>query len=338
MAVHDHDFDAGNPLGARNTRRAMWLTAAMMLAEIAGGWWYNSMALLADGWHMGSHALALGLSAFAYAFARRHRGDARYSFGTWKVEILGGYTSAIALFGVAALMAVQSLQRLLAPSPIDYRQAMVLAALGLAVNLVCAWWLRDGHHHDHGQGHGHHHHDHDHPDHDHDRHDHHDHLDHHDRRDHGDHGDHGSHVRHVDLNLRSAYLHVVADAATSVLAIIALLGGLLRGWAWLDPVMGLVGSVLVALWARGLVRETAQVLLDMEPPAAMPSRIRDALARSGLALEVIDLHAWRVGRGRYACVLALATPDPAMTAARVRDALAGLPELAHLTIELSIEA
>jgi cation diffusion facilitator family transporter len=307
--AHGHDFDEGNPRGAREASRAMWLTAAMMLAEIVGGWWYNSMALLADGWHMGSHALALGLSAFAYSFARRHRGDARYAFGTWKVEILGGYTSAIALFGVAALMAVQSFQRLLAPSPIDYRQAIALASLGLAVNLVCAWWLRDAHphHHDH--------------DHDHDGHDH-----------------HHEPARHVDLNLHSAYLHVLSDAATSVLAIVALLGGLLWGWAWLDPVMGLVGSVLVALWARGLVRETARVLLDMEPPAAMPASIREALARSGLAVEVVDLHAWRVGRGRYACVLALATPDASVTTARVRDALASLPALAHVTIELSVEA
>jgi cation diffusion facilitator family transporter len=317
-ATHVHVFDEGNPLGARNTRRALYLTAAMMLVEIVGGWWFNSMALLADGWHMGSHTLALGLSAFAYAFARRHQDDARYVFGTWKVEILGGYTSAIGLFGVAALMAVQSTQRLLAPSPIDYRQAMVIAALGLAVNLLCAWWLRDGHGHGH---HGHDHHGHDH--------------DHHDSHEHEHDHDHDAHAAaHPDLNLRSAYLHVLTDAATSVLAIVALAGGLLWGWAWLDPAMGLVGSVLVALWARGLVRDTARVLLDVEPPGAMPAKVRDALARSGLPLEVLDLHAWRVGRARYACVLAVATSDPSIDAARVHAALADMPALAHVTVEV----
>src|SRR5687768_1664178 len=183
---HTPRFDAGNPLGERNVRRAMWLTAAMMLIEISGGWWFNSMAVLADGWHMSSHALALGLAAFAYSFARRHAGNRRYAFGTWKVEVLGGYTSALLLLGIAALMTWQSVERLLRPQSIQYTEAIVIAIVGLAVNLICAWWLRGTHSHEthtHEPGHAHSH----------------------------------DHAHHDDMNMRSAYLHVLADAATSVL-------------------------------------------------------------------------------------------------------------------------
>ena len=225
---HSHAFDEGNPLAERNTRRAMWLTVIMMLVEISGGWWFNSMAVLADGWHMSSHALALGLSVFAYACARRYANDRRFAFGTWKIEILGGYTSAILLLGVAALMAFQSVERLFHPGTIHYQQAIVIAIVGLLVNLLCAWWLRDHHDHHGHDHHGHHHHGHTHA-----------HAHTHDCG----HEPVGHHHPH-DLNQRSAYLHVLADAATSVLAIIALLGGMLWGAAWLDPVMGLVGAAL----------------------------------------------------------------------------------------------
>src|SRR3546814_495834 len=190
------------------------------------------MALLADGWHMSSHALALGLSVFAYAAARRYAEDRRFAFGTWKIEILGGYSSAIMLLAVAGLMLFQSVERLFSPSEIHYNQAISIAIAGLLVNLACAWLLREdhGHHHAHhaGEGTAHHHH------------------------------------HHRDLNLRSAYLHVITDAATSVLAIVALLGGKLWGAAWLDPLMGIVGAVLVTMWAQGLLRETGRVLLDAE--------------------------------------------------------------------------
>src|SRR5215510_113498 len=161
---HTQRFDTGNPLAEANIRRAFWLTTVMMVVEIVGGWWFNSMAVLADGWHMSSHSLALGLSAFAYSFARRHADNRRYAFGTWKVEVLGGYTSAIFLLGIALLMVWQSAARLINPRPISYDEAIVIAIVGLAVNVICAWWLREGHH-GHGHGHGH---DHDH-DHDHDR-------------------------------------------------------------------------------------------------------------------------------------------------------------------------
>lgn len=209
----DHDFDPGNPLGERGTRRVVLLTAAMMAVEIVAGWLTNSMALLADGWHMGTHVAALGIAAFAYRYARKHANDPRFAFGTWKVGVLAGFASAIVLGLVAMYMAYESAVRVLNPVPIRYGDAILVAVVGLAVNLLSAWFLHghDGHHdHDHG-GHGH---------------------------------GHGH-----DLNLRAAYLHVLADALTSVLAIVALLGGWYFGWDFLDPVMGVVGAVVISVWA-----------------------------------------------------------------------------------------
>lgn len=300
---HSHVFDDGNPMAERNTRRVVWLTAAMMVAEIAGGWAFNSMALLADGWHMSSHALALGLSALAYAAARRLAQDRRFAFGTWKIEVLGGYTSAILLLGVALLMLWQSVERLIQPSAIHYDQAIAIAVVGLAVNLACAWLLKDGH----GHAHGHHHH---------------------------EAHDHSHHHHHHDLNLRSAYLHVVADAATSVLAIAALIGGKLWGAAWLDPVMGIVGALLVAVWAKGLLRDTGKVLLDAQMDAPVTEEIRELVAASPIPAEIADLHVWQVGKGKYACILSLATtadvaPD------YFKQALAVHEELVHVTVELN---
>ena len=216
---HSHVYGQDSRAAERKTRLVMWITLIMMVVEIVAGWRFNSMALLADGWHMSSHALALGLAAFAYACARRYRDDPRFAFGTWKIEVLAGYTSAILLLGVAVLMVVASLERLFSPQPIHYPQAMAVAAFGLAVNLVCALIL--GGHHDHEHHHGHEHHDH-----------------------------HAHHGHGEDLNMKAAYLHVLADAATSVLAIVALGGAWAYGWRWLDPVMGIVGAVLVALWAK----------------------------------------------------------------------------------------
>ncbi|MCP3050703.1 CDF family Co(II)/Ni(II) efflux transporter DmeF [Xanthomonas euvesicatoria pv. allii] len=312
--THSHQFDAGNPLAERNTQRAMWLTAAMMIVEITGGWWYNSMAVLADGWHMSSHALALGLSVFAYAFARRHAHSARFAFGTWKIEILGGYTSAILLLCVAAVMAFQSVERLWVPQPIHYDQAIAIAVVGLAVNLVCAWWLRDHHDHghDHGHAHGHAHHT------------------------HGDHSDAGpghGHHHHHDLNQRSAYIHVIADAATSVLAIVALIGGKLWGAAWLDPVMGIVGAVLVTVWAWGLMRDSARVLLDAEMDAPVVAEIREVVEQGAVPARITDLHVWRVGRGKYACLVSLVT-TAAVDAGYFRQALGIHDELVHITVEI----
>ncbi|WP_027867389.1 CDF family Co(II)/Ni(II) efflux transporter DmeF [Massilia alkalitolerans] len=307
---HDHVFDEGKPAAERGTRIVMWITAAMMVVEITAGWWFNSMALLADGWHMSSHALAIGLSAFAYAAARKYARDPRFAFGTWKIEILAGYTSAISLLGIAALMAVGSVERLFSPQPIHYRDAIIIAVIGLVVNVVCALIL--GHAHDHGHGHGHGHaHDHGHG--------------------HHHHGDGG---HHHDLNLKAAYLHVIADAATSVLAIAALVGGWLYGWAWLDPVMGIVGAVLVAAWAKNLIADTGKVLLDREMDAPVVEEIREVVEAGDNGAKLVDLHVWRVGQHAYSCALSVATSNRELTATQLRDQLAIHEEIVHSTIEV----
>lgn len=298
--THGHVFDAGNQAGERGTRAVMWITAVMMVVEIVAGWWFNSMALLADGWHMSSHAVAIGLSAFAYAAARRYAHDPRFAFGTWKIEVLGGFASAIFLLGVAAMMVFGSVERIFSPQPIHFKEAIIVATLGLVVNIVCAIILGGAHHHHHGD-------------------------DHH----------HGHH--HHDLNLKSAYLHVIADAATSVLAIIALAGGWIYGWSWLDPVMGIVGAVLVAIWAKNLLSETGKVLLDREMDHPVVEEIREVI-ETGPGMEttrIADLHVWRVGKGSYSCALSVVTQDHDLTPERIRGRLAQHEEIAHTTIEIN---
>lgn len=301
--AHSHSFHATDEGAERGTRLVMWITAVAMVAEIAAGWWFNSMALLADGWHMSSHTVAIGLSAFAYATARRYADDPRFAFGTWKVEILAGFASAILLVGVAALMVVGSAERILAPQPIHYKEALVVAALGLVVNLACAFILGNAH----GHGHGH-------------------------EDDHGHHHGHGAHGQGHDLNLRSAYVHVLADAATSVLAILALVGGWLWGWAWLDPLMGIVGAVLVAVWAKGLIAQTGKILLDREMDHPVVQEIREVLESE--TERVVDLHVWRVGKNVYSCAVAVASSDPRFDAAQARRRLAIHEEVVHSTIEV----
>ena len=300
--IHDHIFDEGSEAAENSTRIVMWITAAMMLVEITAGWWFNSMALLADGWHMSSHAVAIGLSAFAYAAARKYAEDKRFAFGTWKIEVLAGFTSAIFLLGVAAMMVFGSIERLLSPEPIHYKEAIIVGVLGLLVNLVCAWVLGQAHH-----GHGHH-----------------------------EHNHHHDHEHQHDLNLKSAYLHVIADAATSVLAIIALVGGWVYGWSWLDPVMGIVGAVLVAVWAKGLVKETAKVLLDREMDHAVVDEIREVITaeNSSDTTRMTDLHVWRVGKNAYACALSIVTRDHGITPMVIRQQLSVHDEIVHTTIEI----
>lgn len=301
--VHDHVFDTGNDAAERGTRAVVWITLAMMVVEIGAGWWFNSMALLADGWHMSSHAVAIGLSALAYTTARRYAKDARFAFGTWKIEVLGGFASAIFLLGVALTMVIGSVERIVAPQPIQYQEAIAIAVLGLLVNIVCAVILGKAHHHDHDHGHAQEH-----------------------------------HHEHHDLNLKSAYLHVIADVATSVLAIVALGGGWMLGWSWLDPAMGIVGALLVAVWARGLIVETGKILLDREMDHPVVDEIRAVLERTDdvQGIRIADLHVWRVGKNVYACAMTVVTHDAALTPDAVRQRLSVHAEIVHSTIEIHI--
>ncbi len=269
-----------NPAAEKNTRRAMILTGVMMVLEIVGGYYYNSMALLADGWHMSSHMLALGLALMAYVLARRFAQDGRFAFGTWKIEILGSYTSALLLVLIAGTMLFESVVRLINPSAIHFDQAIAIALVGLLVNLICAFWLHEGHGHSHG-----------HDSHGHDSHTHDSHSHHHD--------DHDQH-QHKDLNLRAAYIHVLTDALTSVLAIVALLGGKYFGFIWLDPLMGIVGGVLVAVWALGLLKQSGKILLDAEMDTPLVDKIRAHMASDQVAGDMVYLHLRRVNAGQYA--------------------------------------
>ena len=298
---HTHVFDAGNRAAERRTWVVVAIAAVTMVAEIAAGWITGSMALLADGWHMGTHVGALALSALAYALARRWAEDERFTFGTWKIEVLGAFSSALLLGIVAVGIAAGSLYRLVRPEPIDYGPALIVAAVGLAVNLLSALVLGHGHAPDAGHAHEHGH-------------------------------DHG-HSHHHDLNLRSAYAHVLADALTSIVAIVALLGGRYAGWDWLDPAMGVVGAVVIALWARTLLRDSARVLLDREMDSPLVGEARTAIESDGDA-QVTDLHLWRVGRDRYACIVCLVADRP-FTADVYRERLSRLPAIVHATIEVN---
>jgi len=276
---HEHVFgqDRERP-GERRTRVVIAITAVTMLVEIGAGVRFGSMALLADGLHMASHTAALGISALAYAWVRRHASDPAWSFGAGKMNALAGFAGAVLLAGFALLMAWESVARLLSPVPVEFVHAIVVAVLGLLVNAVSAVVLvrgGGGHDHDHGDDH----------DHDHE------------------------HEHEHDHNLRSAYLHVVADALTSVLAILALLGGALLGWRVLDPLMGVVGAVVVTRWSVGLLRESGRVLLDRQAPEPLLARIRGAVeARAGD--RVADLHVWSVAPGRWAAIVSIVSEDP----------------------------
>ena len=304
---HTHVFDEGNPLAERNTRWVVIITAVMMVVEIVGGWLFNSMALLADGWHMSSHALALGLSVLAYGAARRFATDSRFSFGTWKIEVLAGYTSALFLVMVAGLMLFQSVERLISPTAIHYDQAIAIAAIGLLVNMACAWLLKGGHNHGDGGHHA-----------------------------AGAQNSH-SHGHHHDLNLRSAYIHVIADAATSVLAVLALIGGKYWGASWLDPVMGIAGAILVAVWAVGLLRDSGRVLLDAEMDAPVVAEIREVIQASPAKAIISDLHVWRVGKGMYSCIVSLVTAADA-SPDYFKKQLQVHKELVHISVEVNRQA
>jgi cation diffusion facilitator family transporter len=288
---HAHTFGADEVhAGERKTRWVIALTFTMMVIEIAAGTAFGSMALLADGWHMATHAAALGIAAFAYAFARRRANDRRYSFGTGKVSALGGFGSAVCLGVVAVLVFVESAGRLTSPVGIRFNEAIGVAFLGLLVNLASALMLRD-HEHDDGE--------------------------------HDDHRDH---------NLRGAYLHVIADAVTSVLAIGALIAGKFLGWIWMDSLTGILGSLLIARWSLGLVSDTSAVLLDAEVPDVRRREIQAAI-EADRDNRVSDLHLWRVGRRHLAAIISVVTHEP-RDPDHYKELLRPFTDLAHVTVEV----
>lgn len=304
---HSHFF-----LGSDHQRNEsrVWLvialTAGMMLVEIIAGTLYGSMALVADGWHMSTHAGAMLIAVLAYRLARRHAGNPRFSFGTGKLGDLAGFASAVLLTLISLLIGWESLVRLTQPIPIDFNHAIAVAVVGLVVNLVCAWLLKEDHAHHHGHRHSHAH-------------------------------DHGNNDRHVsgkgrDNNLRAAYLHVLADALTSVLAIVALLVGRGYGWTWADPAMGLVGALVIVRWSWGLIRDAGSVLLDATPESEQVQReIREALMPTGC--QVMDLHVWQVGPGHFAAIVSLIASE-AKEPAYYKALLAHIHELSHVTVEV----
>ena len=294
--AHSHNFGADNKKAKKAVLYATILTFVVMFIEIIGGYIYNSMALLADGWHMSSHALALGIAFLAYILANRYASDTRFCFGTYKIEVLSSYTSAILLVLVAVFMAQHCIERLINPIEIAYKEAISIAFVGLLTNLVCAYLLRDSHdhHHDHDHSHNH---------------------------------------THEDLNLKAAYLHILADALTSVLAIIALCGGMFFGIAWLDCVMGIFGSILVFVWALKLIKETCKILLD----ANMNDKIIEQITQSvqEVGLSIFDLHIFKVSKDKYALVLSLGRGKTNLNIESVKKLLmCKCEQLVHISVEM----
>ncbi|MEJ5250614.1 MAG: CDF family Co(II)/Ni(II) efflux transporter DmeF [Armatimonadota bacterium] len=286
---HHHHFNPAKHAAERRTILVVALTFATMVAEIVAGMVYGSMALLADGWHMSTHTSALAISWLAYVLARRYRHDQRFAFGTWKIEVLGAYTSAILLGIIGAGIAGASVQRMLQPTPIAYNQALLVAVIGLVVNLLSARILHHEHPHE------------------------------------------ASHEHHHDLNLRAAYLHVLADALTSGFAIVALLGAKHLGWNWLDPVAGALGAFMILRWTYGLLKDSVGVLLDRDG-SSLPHQIVQAIESDG-DTRISDLHVWRVGQNSYACILSVVAENPDSPDG-YRQRLAHLPQLAHVTVEI----
>lgn len=296
--THEHVFlGRQHSRNERRTRIVVALTAVMMAAEIAGGTIFGSMALLADGWHMATHAAALGISAAAYVVARRQAHNPKFAFGTGKFGDLAAFSSAVILALVAVQIAYESIVRMMNPVPIAYGEAVTIAAVGLVVNLLSAWLLReephDHDHHSHGHSHGHHH--------------------------------------HRDNNLRAAYVHVLADAATSVLAILALLVAMSSKWIWIDPLVGIVGSAVIASWAYGLIRQSGAVLLDVASDRDVENEIRERLETRGD--RITDLHLWQIGPGHQAAVVSIVSDRPQAPAV-YKGRLADMPRLSHVTVEV----
>jgi cation diffusion facilitator family transporter len=291
---HNHRFNADDTHGERNTKRVIWLTLFMMIIEISAGYLFGSMALLADGWHMGTHAVALGITVIAYYYARRHSDNPDYSFGTGKVGVLGGFASAVVLAVVALFMGAESIKRLVNPLPIHFNEAIVVAALGLIVNVVSAFLLQAK------------------PDHGH---------------------KHATNKMHHDHNLRAAYLHVLADALTSLLAIIALTAGKALGWVWMDPIMGIVGALIITKWSYGLLVDTGKVLLDRDVNQEAIAEIKSVI-ESNSDNRISDIHVWRVGPHHLSAIISIVTHFP-KSPAHYKNLLSAYDEINHVTVEVN---
>jgi cation diffusion facilitator family transporter len=297
---HSHRFNVEDPHSERNTRRVILLTLSMMIIEITAGYLFGSMALLADGWHMGTHAVALGITALAYLYARRHSDSPHYSFGTGKVGVLGGFTSAVVLAVIALLMGIESVQRLISPQSIRFNEAIAVAIVGLAVNVISAFLLQEKHRYDDEHAHGH-------------------------RR--------GPAKKFRDHNLRAAYLHVLADALTSVLAIIALSTGKAFGWVWMDPIMGIVGALIISRWSYGLLIDTGRVLLDRDVNPEAVEEIRSKI-EADADNRVSDIHVWRVGTHHLSAIVSIVTHYP-KSPDHYKKLLADYDEITHVTVEVN---
>ncbi len=297
---HQHDFlGRSHRRNELKARVVIALTAAMMVVELAAGSLFGSMALLAEGWHMSTHVGALGIAALAYAYARRHASDPAFSFGTGKFGDLAGFSSAVVLAVISLFIAYELVTRLFLPVAISFDQAILVACVGLGVNLVSAYVLheRDEGHGEHAHGHAH------------------------------------AAAQHHDHNIRSARLHVLADGLTSVLAIVALVTGRALGWVWMDPLTGIVGSIVIARWSYGLMRDSSKVLLDVQASPELAEEMRRAV-ESGGDDRVANLHLWRLGPGHVAAIVSIVTDHP-RPAAEFKKVFRKWSELAHLTVEVN---
>ncbi|WKY56858.1 CDF family Co(II)/Ni(II) efflux transporter DmeF [Vibrio sp. SNU_ST1] len=311
---HQHHFSSHNQQGEKRTFYVLLLTVVTMVVEIVAGTIYGSMALLADGWHMGTHAAAFGITLFAYRYAKKHAESERFSFGTGKVSVLGGYTSAIALGIVALLMLVESVHRLFNPQAIQFNEAIIVACIGLTVNVVSMFLLGD-HHHDHGHEHGH----------DHSKSHGHSHSHDHDSDHNHKHGEH-----HHDHNLRAAYMHVLADTLTSLLAIVALLFGKFYGWNWLDAAMGMVGAFVIAKWTMNLMKQTSPILLDENIDQDYRDSVTETLTPYA---SITDFHMWKVSGHHYSAAITLESNSD-KTVSEYKQMLSKFDKINHLTLEV----
>ena len=289
---HSHDFLVKNEKGERRTQYVLILTAITMIIEIIAGSIFGSMALLADGWHMSTHVAAFTITIFAYRYARKHANNPAYAFGTGKVSVLGGFASAVALAVVALVMLVESMHRIIDPQTIQFNAAIGVACVGLLVNVISAFLLKDGHSHDHAH----------------------------------------EHHQHHDHNLQAAYLHVLADALTSMLAIVALLSGKYFGWYWLDPIMGIVGAIIITRWSYGLIKQTSPILLDGSIEEEYQLAIQRTIEKDS-DNRITDIHIWKVGPNHYAAIISIITHFPKATE-YYKELLGEFHKLAHITIEV----